>query len=38
MIATNTMFQLGTESSGRYVLRIYSDEETTLVENQAEMF
>jgi Ser/Thr protein kinase RdoA (MazF antagonist) len=37
-IATNTMFHLRTESGDRYVLRIYSDEETTLVENQAEMF
>lgn len=37
-IATNTMFHLQTEDDKHYVLRIYSDEETTLAENQAEMF
>jgi len=37
-IATNTMFQLQTEDGKKYVLRIYSEEETTLRENQAEMF
>lgn len=37
-IGTNTMFQLQTSDGKRYVLRIYSDEETTLRENQAEMF
>lgn len=35
---TNTMFQLQSEDGEKYVLRIYSDEETTLRENQAEMF
>jgi Ser/Thr protein kinase RdoA (MazF antagonist) len=37
-IDTNTMFKIHTEGGERYVLRIYSDEETTLQENQAEMF
>lgn len=37
-INTNTMFQVRTVDGGRYVLRIYSDEETTLRENRAEMF
>jgi len=37
-IETNTMFRVDTETGGKYVLRIYSDEETTLLENQAEMF
>jgi Ser/Thr protein kinase RdoA (MazF antagonist) len=37
-IETNTMFQVRTEDGERYVLRIYSEEETTLRENQAEMF
>ena len=37
-IDTNTMFKIQTEGGERYVLRIYSDEETTLQENQAEMF
>jgi Ser/Thr protein kinase RdoA (MazF antagonist) len=35
---TNTMFQIQDEDGEKYVLRIYSDEETTLRENQAEMF
>lgn len=35
---TNTMFQIQAEEGERYVLRIYSDEETTLRENQAEMY
>lgn len=35
---TNTMFQLRASDGERYVLRIYSEEETTLRENQAEMF
>ncbi len=35
---TNTMFQVATEAGERYVMRIYSDEETTLRENDAEMF
>jgi len=37
-IETNTMFEVRSEDGGRFVLRIYSDEETTLRENQAEMF
>jgi len=37
-IETNTMFQIRTEDGEKFVLRIYSDEETTLKENQAEMF
>jgi len=37
-IETNTMFQVRSEDGGRFVLRIYSDDETTLRENQAEMF
>jgi len=37
-IETNTMFQIRAEDGERFVLRIYSDEETTLKENQAEMF
>jgi Ser/Thr protein kinase RdoA (MazF antagonist) len=37
-IATNTMFQIRSEEGEKFVLRIYSDEETTLRENQAEMF
>lgn len=35
---TNTMFQVRTRDGERLVLRIYSDEETTLVENRAEMY
>ena len=35
---TNTMFQIQSEGGEKFVLRIYSDEETTLRENQAEMF
>ena len=37
-IETNTMFQVQDQARRRYVLRIYSDEETTLKENLAEMF
>jgi Ser/Thr protein kinase RdoA (MazF antagonist) len=37
-IETNTMFQIRSSDGEKYVLRIYSDEETTLRENQAEMF
>lgn len=37
-IETNTMFKLQTEDGQILVLRIYSDEETTLNENRAEMF
>ena len=37
-IETNTMFEVGTVDGRKYVMRIYSDEETTLRENQAEMF
>jgi Ser/Thr protein kinase RdoA (MazF antagonist) len=37
-IETNTMFQIRSTGGERFVLRIYSDEETTLRENQAEMF
>lgn len=37
-IDTNTMFQIRSVEGERFVLRIYSDEETTLKENQAEMF
>jgi Ser/Thr protein kinase RdoA (MazF antagonist) len=37
-VATNTMFLIRTADGGKFVLRIYSDEETTLKENQAEMF
>ncbi len=37
-IETNTMFRIDSEDGKKYVLRIYSDEETTLRENRAEMF
>lgn len=37
-IETNTMFQIRSTNGENFVLRIYSDEETTLRENQAEMF
>jgi Ser/Thr protein kinase RdoA (MazF antagonist) len=37
-IETNTMFQVRSSDGRKYVLRIYSDEETTLRENRAEMF
>ncbi len=37
-IDTNTMFQIRSMDGEKFVLRIYSDEETTLRENQAEMF
>ena len=35
---TNTMFHVRTGTGGRYVIRIYTDEHTTLRENQAEMY
>jgi len=35
---TNTMFRVDEEGGEKYVLRIYTDEETTLQENRAEMF
>jgi Ser/Thr protein kinase RdoA (MazF antagonist) len=35
---TNTMFQIRTRDNQKFVLRIYSDEESTLDENRAEMF
>jgi len=35
---TNTMFQVRSTAGERFVLRIYSDEETTLKENRAEMY
>ena len=37
-IETNTMFKVLSEEDERYVLRIYSDGESTLSENQTEMF
>jgi len=37
-IETNTHFEVRSISGERFVLRIYSDEETTLVENRAELF
>lgn len=37
-IETNTMFKVLSEEGERFVLRIYSDEETTLSENQTELF
>jgi Ser/Thr protein kinase RdoA (MazF antagonist) len=37
-IETNTMFQIRSANGDKFVIRIYSDEETTLKENQAEMF
>jgi len=37
-IETNTMFKIWTDNGEKYVLRIYSEEETTLRENQAEIF
>jgi len=37
-IATNTMFVVWAKTGEKFVLRIYSDEETTLKENQAEIF
>jgi len=37
-IDTNTHFKIRTPTGERYVLRIYSDEETTLKENKAEFF
>ncbi len=38
VIATNTMFRIITQDGQRFVLRIYSDEETTLQHNLIEMF
>ncbi|MFK7805654.1 MAG: phosphotransferase enzyme family protein [Anaerolineae bacterium] len=35
---TNTLFRVETEEGKRYALRIYSDGETTIKENRAEMF
>ncbi len=35
---TNISFKVRSQAGGTYVLRIYSDEETTLAENQAEVF
>lgn len=35
---SNTMFYLQTTEKQKFVLRIYSDEDSTLLENQAEMF
>ena len=37
-IETNTMFKIRTVDAEKFVMRIYSDEETTLRENRAEMF
>ena len=37
-IETNTLFEIRSKSGERFALRIYSDEETTLKENQAEIF
>jgi len=37
-IETNTHFEILSSAGERFVLRIYSDEETTLVENRAEIF
>ncbi len=37
-IETNTMFHIRTEDGEKFVFRIYSDEETTLKENRAEIF
>jgi len=37
-IETNTMFVVRARTGERFVLRIYSDEETTLKENRAELF
>lgn len=37
-VATNTMFRVDTVQGDRYVLRIYSEGESTLDENLAEMF
>jgi Ser/Thr protein kinase RdoA (MazF antagonist) len=38
VIETNTMFKVQTIEGENYVLRIYSDGETTLAENQTEIF
>jgi Ser/Thr protein kinase RdoA (MazF antagonist) len=37
-IETNTMFQVRSKDNEKFMLRIYSEEETTLRENQAEIF
>jgi Ser/Thr protein kinase RdoA (MazF antagonist) len=37
-IETNTMFKVQSEEGENFVLRIYSDEETTLKENKTEIF
>jgi Ser/Thr protein kinase RdoA (MazF antagonist) len=34
----NTMFRVDTTDDNKYVLRIFSDEETTLLDNQVEVF
>ena len=34
-IETNTLFEIRSSSGERFAMRIYSDEETTLKENQA---
>ncbi len=38
IIHTNIMFQVRSKSGDRFLLRIYTDEDTTFRENQAEMF
>jgi Ser/Thr protein kinase RdoA (MazF antagonist) len=38
VIETNTMFKVQSVEGENYVLRIYSDEETTLAENRTEIF
>ena len=37
-IETNTMFKIRATNGEKFVMRIYSEEETTLKENRAEMF
>jgi Ser/Thr protein kinase RdoA (MazF antagonist) len=37
-VETNTMFKVQSSEGENFVLRIYSDEETTLTENQTEIF
>jgi len=37
-IETNTMFRIDTPGGKRYMLRIYSNDDSTLMENQAEMY
>jgi Ser/Thr protein kinase RdoA (MazF antagonist) len=38
VVHSNTMFRVDSQDGRRYVLRIYSDEDSTLDENEAEMF